>query len=416
MSRLNLTVHADGIAVVTLTDPPVNALDAPLLEELAGLFEGLAAEPSVRAAVLTGEGRAFSAGLDLKRVPELDWLGRRRLVDAMNECFGALYAWPKPLVAAVNGHAIAGGMILALCADWRVVADVPMEASLAEVRVGVTYPVAPLEIARRELAPTTARRLILLGETLGAREAQALHVFDEHTPAEALMSHALVRARRYAELPPNAFATTKRELRAEAALAHRAGARRPGTAPDGLAGRGDAPRRGGSAAPRGVTGMPSRPLPAAIVARWGDGRCKAIARGGCCYCCWRCRLGTEPRCRAPKPLEALVKATLMTLNDANLTGDYRVFHAQVQRAVPPAIHAGPAEAELQANSTRRTSTSTSSAPWRRSGSSRPSSTPEGKLVLQRHVPDRADPGQLRDGLRPLGRRLEADPHQRQGTG
>jgi enoyl-CoA hydratase len=216
MSRLNLTVHADGIAVVTLAHPPVNALDAPLFEELAGLFEGLAAEQSVRAAVLTGDGRTFSAGLDLKRVPELDWLGRRRLVDAMNEGFGALYAWPKPLVAAVNGHAIAGGMILTLCADWRVVADVPMQASLAEVRVGVTYPVAPLEIARRELAPTTARRMILLGETLGAREAHAMHVFDEHTPAEALMSHALVRARRYAELPPNAFATTKRELRAEA--------------------------------------------------------------------------------------------------------------------------------------------------------------------------------------------------------
>ena len=69
---------------------------------------------------------------------------------------------------------IAGGLILALCADWRVVADVPMEASLAEVRVGVTYPVAPLEIARSELSPPTARRLILLGETLDAREAQAL--------------------------------------------------------------------------------------------------------------------------------------------------------------------------------------------------------------------------------------------------
>jgi enoyl-CoA hydratase len=216
MARTNLTVHADGIAVVTLAHPPVNALDAPLLEELAGLFEGLAAEPAVRAAVITGQGSAFSAGLDLKRVPELDWLGQRRLVDALNECFGTLYAWPKPLVAAVNGHAIAGGMVLALCADWRVVADVPLQASLAEVKVGVTYPVAPLEIARRELAPTSARRMILLAETLDAREAHALRVFDEQAPPALLIAHALVRARCCAELPPKAFATTKRELRAEA--------------------------------------------------------------------------------------------------------------------------------------------------------------------------------------------------------
>ena len=187
MSRLDLIVHADGIAVVTLTHPPVNALDAPLLEGLAGLFEGLASERSVRVPLCSPAKAAPSRpGSTSKLVPELDWLGRRRLVDAMNECFGALYAWPKPLVAAVNGQAIAGGMILALSADWRVVADVAMQASLAEVRVGVTYPVAPLEIARRELAPTTARRMILLGETLGAREAHAMHVFDEHTPAEAL--------------------------------------------------------------------------------------------------------------------------------------------------------------------------------------------------------------------------------------
>jgi enoyl-CoA hydratase len=216
MSRFTLAVQPDGIAVVTLGHPPVNAMDAPLLEELAGLFEGLAAEPDVRGAVITAEGRAFSAGLDLKLVPTLDRLGQRRLVDALNDCFGTLYAWPKPLVAAVNGHAIAGGLILALCADWRIVADVALEASLAEVRVGVTYPVAPLEIARSELAPTTARRLILLGEALDAREAQVLGVFDERAPAAALMTHALARARRDAELPRGAFATTKRELRATA--------------------------------------------------------------------------------------------------------------------------------------------------------------------------------------------------------
>src|SRR5262245_27269469 len=160
MNSLDLT--PDGIAVVTLSNPPVNAMDAPLLEELTGLFEGLAAETAVRAAVITGQGRAFSAGLNLKTVPDLDRLGQRRLIDALNDCFGTLYAWPKPLIAAVNGHAIAGGLILALCADWRVVADVPMQASLAEVKVGVTYPVGPIEVARGELAPSAARRLILL--------------------------------------------------------------------------------------------------------------------------------------------------------------------------------------------------------------------------------------------------------------
>jgi len=214
MPTLDLAVATDGIAVVTLANPPVNAVDAPLLEKLADLFEALAADRAVRAAVIAAEGPAFSAGLDLKTTPELDRLGQRRLVDALNDSFGTLYAWPKPLVAAVNGHAIAGGLILALCADWRIVADVPMQISLAEVRVGVTYPVAPLQIARAELAPSAARRLVLLGETIDAVAAEALAIVDERVPSEALLAHAVARAERYAGLPPQAFATTKRELRA----------------------------------------------------------------------------------------------------------------------------------------------------------------------------------------------------------
>jgi enoyl-CoA hydratase len=202
----------------------MNAMQAGLLEELATLFEGLAANPAVRAAVIAAEGRAFSAGLDLKQVPGLDRLGQRRLVDALNDCFGTLYAWPKPLVAAVNGHAIAGGLILALCADWRVAADVPMQVSLAEVRVGVTYPVAPLEVARGELAPPAARKLVLLGEVLDAPSALTHGVFDELVPPSALRERALAAAERHAALPPNAFATTKAELRA-AALSRIAAAR-----------------------------------------------------------------------------------------------------------------------------------------------------------------------------------------------
>jgi enoyl-CoA hydratase len=214
MSTLKLSIANGGIAVVTLANPPMNAMDAPLLEKLANLFEGLAADRAVRAAVLAADGPAFSAGLDLKTTPGLDRQGQRRLIDALNGSFGALYGWPKPLVAAVNGHAIAGGLILALCADWRIVADVPLQISLAEVRVGVTYPVAPLTIARSELAPSAARRLILLGETIDAATAEALAIVDERAPAEALLARAIAEAERHATLPPQAFATTKRELRA----------------------------------------------------------------------------------------------------------------------------------------------------------------------------------------------------------
>jgi len=226
MSTLTLTLAGDGIAVVTLAKPPINAMDAGLLEQLANLFEGLAADRAVRAAVIAADGSAFSAGLDLKTTPDLDRLGQRRLVDALNDGFGTLYAWPKPLVAAVNGHAIAGGLILALCADWRIVADVPMQISLAEVRVGVTYPVAPLAIARRELAPSAARRLILLGETVDAATAEALAIVDERVPSDVLLARAIAQAQHHAELPPQAFATTKRELRA--AELERIGAARAG--------------------------------------------------------------------------------------------------------------------------------------------------------------------------------------------
>ena len=214
MSTLNLSIVQDGIAVVTLANPPMNAMDAALLEELAALFEGLAVDPEVRAAVIAADGPAFSAGLNLKTAPGLDRLGQRRLVDALNDGFGTLYGWPKPLVAAVNGHAIAGGLILALCADWRVVADVPLQISLAEVRAGVTYPVAPLTIAQSELAPSAARRLILLGETVDAATAEALTIVDERVPRATLQVRAIAQAERYAALPPQAFATTKRELRA----------------------------------------------------------------------------------------------------------------------------------------------------------------------------------------------------------
>jgi enoyl-CoA hydratase len=254
MPGLAHSTTPDGIAVVTLANPPMNAMDAGALEELASLFEGLAADPAVRAAVVAAEGPAFSAGLDLKSVPHLDRPGQRRLIGALNDGFGTLYAWPKPLVAAVNGHAIAGGLILALCADWRVAAEVGMQVSLAEVKVGVTFPVAPFEVARGELAPSLARRLILLGETLDAAGATTLGVFDELVPAADLLEHATEQARRHASLPPQAFAITKGQLRSQS-LSRIAAARAGQGEPRLVAWLGEETRRASQAVMRAAASM-----------------------------------------------------------------------------------------------------------------------------------------------------------------
>ena len=180
--------------MVTLARPPANAMDASSLNELADVFDGLAGEPDadVTAIVLTGEGRSFSAGLDLKAIQHSEPEHQEELIEALNRAFLTVYSCPRLVVGAVNGHAIAGGLVLALCCDVRLVADVALKVGLAEVRVGVPYPVGAIEVVRHELTPPVARRLVLGGELIGAHEAVELGVFDRVVPAADLLATALV--------------------------------------------------------------------------------------------------------------------------------------------------------------------------------------------------------------------------------
>ncbi len=227
-------VEREGtIAVVTLARPPANAMDASSLNELADVFDGLAGEPDadVTAIVLTGEGRSFSAGLDLKAIQHSEPDTQEELIEALNRAFLAVYSCPRLVVGAVNGHAIAGGLVLALCCDVRLVADVALKVGLAEVRVGVPYPVGAIEVVRQELTPPVARRLVLGGELIGAHEAVELGVFDRVVPAADLLATALAAAHDH---PPQVgFARIKAQLRkpaidaTHAALGGRDPLRRP---------------------------------------------------------------------------------------------------------------------------------------------------------------------------------------------
>ena len=209
-------VRHGKVALVTLRRPPANALNIELTEEIASVFQVLGQDEGVKSVVLTGHGKSFCAGVDLKIVPAFDQGDQRRMVNALNHAFHSVYACPLPVVGAINGHAIAGGLVLALCCDWRMAAKAPFLAGLTEVRVGVPYPVAAMEVARQELRPDVARRLVLFGQNMASSTAVDDGVFDEAVEADDLLQRALAKADEFAGLPRAAFAKTKRQLRSGA--------------------------------------------------------------------------------------------------------------------------------------------------------------------------------------------------------
>jgi enoyl-CoA hydratase len=137
------------------------------------------------------------------------------MVNALNRTFYAVYSCPVPVVGAINGHAIAGGLVLALCCDWRIAVKIPLLASLTEVRVGVPYPVGTMEVVRQELRPDVARRLVLFGQNITATAAVEAGVFDETVDPEAL-DRAMAKASEFVALLQTAFARSKRQLRSRA--------------------------------------------------------------------------------------------------------------------------------------------------------------------------------------------------------
>jgi enoyl-CoA hydratase len=201
----------DGVAVLTLDRPPANAMDLALLGDLVEAVQRLAADvpPAV---VVTGREGFFSAGADLKAVPGYGPAEQRRMVEAINAMALGVYGLPCPVVCAITGHAIAGGMVLALCGDHRVAAT-EGRYGLTEVKVGVPYPQAAIGVVRAELAAPAARVLALGNRLVDAAECVRLGAFDEALAPSAVLDRALAVARELAAMPAQVYARTKAELR-----------------------------------------------------------------------------------------------------------------------------------------------------------------------------------------------------------
>jgi enoyl-CoA hydratase len=203
----------DGIALVRMDRPPANALDPVLGAELIETADELRGSAH-RAIVLTGIDGFFSAGLDLKIVPSLGVEEQSRLIMGVNRMVSAWYSLPQPVVVAVSGHAIAGGLILALCGDHRIGATVG-KLGLTEVRAGIPYPAAAVALVRAELPPPAARALVLRGELFDPPAALELGLLDELAETGALMRRALEVADELGGLPTDTYARVKRQLRGD---------------------------------------------------------------------------------------------------------------------------------------------------------------------------------------------------------
>jgi enoyl-CoA hydratase len=217
------SLDAGAVATVTIDRPPVNALNVELIEQIVAAFEALHADPPA-AVVLAGRENVFSAGADLKALPGATPEYQRASVHGINAMARSGYSLPCPVVGAITGHAIAGGFVLALCADFRIGTESGRHG-LTEIAVGVPYPQAAMDLVRAELPPAAARKLVLGAELTDSADCLALGVFDELAPdSAAALRRAREIASRLAGLPADVYARTKLDLRAPVLERMRAGA------------------------------------------------------------------------------------------------------------------------------------------------------------------------------------------------
>jgi enoyl-CoA hydratase/carnithine racemase len=216
MSLVERRNHPNGVVEIALARAPVNALDPALCTELSNaLREAIAGGGA--GIVLAGGPKVFSAGLD---VPHLLGLGDDRAAvhaawSAFFDAVRAIGESPVPVVAAIAGHAPAGGCVLALCCDYRVMAEGPFRIGLNETQVGLVAPEGIQHLMRRVVGAYRAERLLVAGEMVDSARAFDIGLVDELAPIESVGTRALAWLDALLELPRQPMLRTREIARAD---------------------------------------------------------------------------------------------------------------------------------------------------------------------------------------------------------
>jgi enoyl-CoA hydratase len=203
----------DGVRMLRLNRPPANAINREFNRALAEQCDAARTDAAVRAVIVAGNGRFFSGGVDLRADESGEMVGN--LGGGPEDGVFALWTLPKPTVAMVDGHAIAGGTIIALACDFRVTCAGSHKFGLNEVSIGLGFPQGAFEIARMALTPRALRDAALGAELFEAPRALELGIVDEVVAPQSLEERCVALARRLGAHGQLAYAHTKRAIQRE---------------------------------------------------------------------------------------------------------------------------------------------------------------------------------------------------------
>ncbi|MGE0565011.1 MAG: enoyl-CoA hydratase/isomerase family protein [Pseudolabrys sp.] len=199
------------VAILTLAHGKANALDVEFCRALTGQFVKLQ-KSRAEAVVMTADGPIFSAGVNLIRAQEGGPKYIRKFLPVLNKMYDTVFNFPKPVVAAVNGHAIAGGCVLACCADFRVMARGAGRIGVTELLVGLPFPALAFEVMRFVTGPRYFSETIYTGATYPPADGVERGLLHEAVDATELVQRAVAAATMLAQIAPVTFAQTKKQI------------------------------------------------------------------------------------------------------------------------------------------------------------------------------------------------------------
>jgi enoyl-CoA hydratase len=203
---------ADGLLIVTMSRGKANALNAAMVDELNSVLAQSHSHDVHGVVLASDRPNFFSGGFDVKEVFQYDRETMTSFFGAFMDLYESLFHLPKPVVVALSGHAVAGGAVLALACDVRVMAEGPFRFALNEVNLGIVLPPGIIRMAVDAVGTQHARQLFLGGETIAPSRALEIGLVSELAEPDQVLDRAVTHARALAAKPRGAFAAIKRTL------------------------------------------------------------------------------------------------------------------------------------------------------------------------------------------------------------